>query len=232
MRIVMLEHDPVGFSLNVLSWVTKNNHPIHRITISETDRMPLCKDFDWLIVAGGIQHAWDESIHPWLRIEKRLIAKAAEQEKFILGICLGAQLLAEVLGAKVFPNPNKEVGWHEVRLTLAGRDSPFFNNVPKRFTIFHWHNDHFSLPPGCLRLAYNTTTKNQAFIDKNGRFLGIQFHPDYDCKSIIQMIQNYDEEWPKGPFVTKRDELIRQTRDMREPAWLMTCLLDNISQFV
>jgi len=228
----MIEHDPAGFSLNVLAWAKKNNHTIHQLNICKTEIEPSDNNFDLLIIAGGVQHVWDDEIYPWLPKEKHFIANVVDQNKFILGICLGAQLLAETLGGKVFPNLDKEIGWHEVQLTHDGKESQFFNNVPEQFTIFHWHNDHFSLPPECQRLAYNTASKNQAFTNKNRRILGIQFHPDYNCHSIIQLIQEYEDEWPTGRFVTNRDYLLQQTSNTKNPSWLMNCLLDNISQFV
>jgi GMP synthase-like glutamine amidotransferase len=226
MRIHMLEHE-VGFSLNVTDWAKKNNQPINLTDVCQMEPLPALRDFDCLIVAGGPQHAWEEEIHPWLIPEKKFIKKAVKAEKLIVGICLGAQLLAEAMGGEVFSNPHEELGWHEVTLTPEGISSAAFDKVPHRFTIFQWHSDHYSLPPGAIRLASGAVAENQAFISENRRTLGIQFHPDFNCKTIQHMVTTYNEKWPSGPFVTNRNDLIRQTGKMPEPSWLMDQLLDN-----
>jgi GMP synthase-like glutamine amidotransferase len=108
------------------------------------EKLPSLSDFDWLMIMGGSQHAWGKEIHSWLVEEKRFIANALSEGKIILGICFGAQLLAEVLGDRVYPNKKEEIGWYEVTLNKEGLDSFLFKSVPDRFLTFHWHSDHFS----------------------------------------------------------------------------------------
>ena len=110
--------------------------------------------------------------------------------------------------------------------------SPFFDQVPQCFTMLQWHSDHFTLPPGTTRLATNEAADNQAFVSANGRMLGIQFHPDFNCRTILKMVRDEDEPWPVGPFVAPRKTLIQQTESMQEPAWLMDLLMENMHKTV
>ena len=232
MRIHLLEHETEGISTNVINWSQKNNHPLYRTYVPQAVALPSIPDFDLLIIAGGPQHIWKEGTYPWLAEEKKLVAEAASADKHILGICLGAQMLAGVLGGDIFANPVEELGWHDVVLTPEGKTSPLLDLVPHHFSIFQWHSDHYTLPPGTIRLATNDAAENQAFVSKNGRMLGIQFHPDFDRRLIMDMVKAEDDPWPRGAFVTPRKELIKQTQRMQEPAWLMDQLMENMYKAV
>jgi GMP synthase-like glutamine amidotransferase len=232
MRIHLLEHETEGISINIINWSLKNKHPLSRTYVPEAVTLPTISDFELLIIAGGPQHIWKEDNYPWFREEKKLVAEAATAGKHILGICLGAQMLADLLGGKVFTNPLEELGWYEVVITPEGVASQLLNQVPRQFTMFQWHSDHYTLPPGTIRLASNKAAENQAFMSTDGRILGIQFHPDFDCGTIINLVKAEDEPWPKGPFVTRREGLIQQTETMPEPDWLMDLLLDNMHKAV
>ena len=227
MRIHLMEHEPVSLSLNIMRWAEKNQHQIIPVNAAGSDPMPALRDLDRLIIAGGPQHIWEEGRHPWLGAEKEFISRAVQAGKTILGICLGAQLIAEAMGGKVFSNRFKALGWYDVSLTADGISSSIFEDVPERFTIFQWHSDRYTLPPECIRLAASPAAENQAFLSTDNRILGIQFHPDFDCGTIAHMIKTLGKEYPRGPYVTERDELLQQTASMREPSWLMDKILDN-----
>jgi len=232
MRIHLLEHETEGISTNVINWSLKNKHPLSRTYVPEAVTLPGIPDFDLLIIAGGPQHIWKEDTYSWLPEEKKLVAEAAAAGKHILGICLGAQILAGVLGGDIFTNPVEELGWHDVVLTPEGGTSPLLDQVPRHFSMFQWHSDHYTLPPGTISLATNDATKNQAFASEDGHKLGIQFHPDFDCSLIMEMVKAEDDPWPQGAFVTPREELIKQTLSMKEPAWLMDQLMENMYKAV
>jgi GMP synthase-like glutamine amidotransferase len=232
MRIHLLEHETEGISTNLIAWALKNRHSLSRTYVPGAATLPGLSDFDLLIIAGGPQHLWKKDEYPWLGQEKLLVAETAAAGKHVLGICLGAQLLADVLGGQVFTNPLEELGWHDVVLTPAGVSSPLFDHVPRQFTMFQWHSDHYTLPPGTIRLATNEAAENQAFVSADGRMLGIQFHPDFDCRTILKMVKDEDEPWPRGPLVTRREDLIQQTETRQEPAWLMDRLMENMHKAV
>jgi GMP synthase-like glutamine amidotransferase len=231
MRIHLIEHDPDDFSrTNITIWAEKKGHKISTTNIFDTDELPDPDDFDWLMVMGGSQHAWEEDAYPWITREKRFITKVLDKGRIILGICLGAQLLAQVLGGRIFPNDYQEIGWHEVSLTSDGGKSFLLNNIPDTFTTFHWHTDHFSLPRGCKRLAFSTATNNQVFIHNSIPVVGIQFHPEYTRELINSSALKYGHEWVEGPYVRDKEAVLSKTDEIPDTYWLMEALLNNMER--
>jgi len=231
MKLHLIEHDPKEISkTNIATWAAKKGYEISKTDFSNLKELPRLSDFDWLMVMGGFQHAWDEKNNPWLIPEKKLISDAVAAGKIILGICLGAQLLAEILGGQVFPNKNREIGWHEVSLTPEGRDSFLFANVPEKFVTFHWHNEHFSLPPNCSCLASSEPTANQAFICNSAPLVGLQFHPEYTRDMVKFYSQEFGNDWKPGPFVPGKNVVLARTKLIPDTYWLMEILLNNIDR--
>ena len=144
--------------------------------------------------------------------------------KKVIGICLGAQLLADVLGGKVTQNPQKEIGWHSITLTKVGAESAIFSGIPRQMDVFQWHGDIFSLPPGATHLAKNQTCDNQAFFYGN-HVLGLQFHLEYSRQSIEKMLTHCADELVDAPFIDT-PEAIRAGYDKipRTTDWLYAIL--------
>jgi GMP synthase (glutamine-hydrolysing) len=138
---------------------------------------------DLLIVLGGPISAYDEEHYPYLVDELRLIEECLRREVPVLGICLGAQLLARALGARVYPGPAKEIGFAPVTLTEEGRASCLGILERAGSPVLHWHGDTFDLPQGAVRLASTDITPNQAF-SLGERALGLQFHMEADPEAI------------------------------------------------
>ncbi|MBW2472557.1 MAG: type 1 glutamine amidotransferase [Deltaproteobacteria bacterium] len=231
MRLHLLEHDPFDFSnTNISIWAGKKGYHIAHTYLCNNQTLPAINDFDWLIVMGGSPHAWEEEVYLWLPAEKKFIAEVLDHNKIILGICFGAQLLAETLGGEVFVNPQREIGWYDVTLTAEGRRSYLFQNVPQQFTTFHWHADHFKLPPGCTRLAYSEATENQAYISREQPVAGIQFHPEYPLAMVQHFAREYGDEWQTGPYVAGKEKVLAQTEHIPETYGLMATILDNMDR--
>lgn len=135
---------------------------------------------DLVVVLGGPIGACDEADYPFLSDELTLVGKRLEAGRPVLGICLGAQLLARALGARVFPGPRKEIGWAPLTLTDAGRASCLGELAEggglATIPVLHWHGDTFDLPDGATRLASTEACPNQAFTWGGGAALGLQFH--------------------------------------------------------
>jgi GMP synthase-like glutamine amidotransferase len=129
--------------------------------------------YDGLIFMGGPMSANDPL--PYLDLEKALIGQAAERRQPLLGVCLGSQLIARSLGAEVHRNPEKEIGWYDLRFTEAAADDAVFGGIPGPETVFHWHSDTWELPPGAVRLARSKACSNQAF-RAGSNIYGLQFH--------------------------------------------------------
>jgi GMP synthase (glutamine-hydrolysing) len=146
-----------------------------------------------LIVMGGPMGVYEQAQYPFLRDEMRLIKSALKLERPVLGVCLGSQLLAAVLGAEVRKGERKELGWHPVTLTEFAAQDPLFAGVRPGFWPFHWHGDVFSLPKEGVGLASSRQTPCQAFrYGKNA--YGILFHLEVTREQISQMLLDFAEE--------------------------------------
>lgn len=222
MRIHTFEHVPFEGPAALADWASDNGHSLARTSVYAGGPLPEPEDFDVLAVQGGPMSVHDEAEHPWLATEKAFLRRAVDAGKRILGVCLGAQLLAEVLGGTVTRNPEPEIGWFPVEATDAGRDSSLFAGLPGRFTAFHWHGETFSIPPGGVRLAHSRACANQAFA--HGRnVLGLQFHLETTPRSMERLIENCADEIVDAPFVQDAERMraqadqcgaIRPTLDM------------------
>jgi GMP synthase-like glutamine amidotransferase len=228
MKIHLIEHDPLDFQTNIDFWAAKRGHALSRTEIFRGEPFPNPDDYHWLMVMGGSQHAWEETLHPWLVEEKAGLVRALERRKMILGICFGAQLLAEALGGKVFTHRQKEIGWHPVLQTPEGGSSPLLQCVPGRFLTFHWHSDHFQIPEGAVRLAASDCSENQAFSHPAHPLLGLQFHPEYTREIVSHFSREFGADWLPGPFVAGRDRTLIQTETVPDTYWLMEKILDNM----
>jgi GMP synthase-like glutamine amidotransferase len=231
MRLQLIEHDPEDFSRsNISLWAAGKGYQMKHTYVCNGEELPPLNTFDWLMVMGGSQHAWDEHANPWLRKEKLFLSEVLKTNMPVLGICFGAQLLAEALGGRVFPNLHKEIGWYEVTLNRQGRESFLFQNIPSAFVTFHWHGDHFSLPESCAKLAGSKATEIQAFVCSERPLAGLQFHPEYTRDMVRHAAQEYGQDWVPELFVSGRDAVLTETLKMPDTYWLMEALLNNMEQ--
>jgi GMP synthase-like glutamine amidotransferase len=145
-----------------------------RVELDEGDPLPDWREFGAVVVMGGPMGAYDEDEHPWLAAEKRLLREAVEADVPVWGVCLGAQLLASALGARVYRGAEPEVGVLPVELTPEAAGDPVFGAAPASFHTLQWHGDTFELPPGATALATSPMYPSQAF--RVGRSYALQFH--------------------------------------------------------
>lgn len=203
-------------------WIRQRGYSLQTTFLFEAGCLPSVDDFDALVIMGGPMSVHDEAEFPWLREEKMLIAAAIKAGKKVLGICLGAQLIAEVAGGRVYPNPVKEIGFWPVTWT-EGSGKP-----GEKALFFHWHGETFDLPPGAILLAFSEGCVNQAFrLGEN--VLGVQFHPEVTPEIIADMIKHEgDELVVGGPYIQEAGEIIGQlgdggqAGDEGQPVWLYT----------
>jgi GMP synthase-like glutamine amidotransferase len=145
-----------------------------RVELDEGEPLPDWREFAATVVMGGPMGAYEDGAHPWLRAEKALLRDAVESDHPVWGVCLGAQLLAAALGARVYPGEQPEVGLLPVELTAAAAADEVFAVAPSRFPTLQWHGDTFDLPAGATLLAGSPAYPHQAF--RFRRAYGLQFH--------------------------------------------------------
>lgn len=226
MRIHYLQHVAFEDLAAIGNWAEEKGYPLSVTKFFQQDvAFPMMEEFDWLIVMGGPMNIYEEKEYPWLVREKQFIKAAVEQGKTVLGVCLGAQLIADVLGGRVYRNKNKEIGWFPIEATGAGRDFGF----PAAFPAFHWHGDTFELPPGSLRLAQSKACANQAFLYQE-RVLGLQFHLESTPLSVEKLIQHCGEELVDGEYIQKPQFMLAQSGYFAEIDGLLRRLLDKMAQ--
>jgi GMP synthase-like glutamine amidotransferase len=152
MRIHCLQHVPFEGPARIGDWAERRGHSLAVSHLYAGDPLPAIDRFDRLVVMGGPMGVADEAEYSWLAHEKARIEEAIAAGKSVVGICLGAQLIAEVLGARVHRNPVKEIGWFPIELTEAGRADPICDGLTGQAEVFHWHGDTFTLPSGAVQL--------------------------------------------------------------------------------
>ena len=229
MRLHSLEHEPFEGLANIEVWANRKGHTITRTRLFENQEFPDMNDFDWLVIMGGSMNIYEYEKYPWLIPEKKFIANAIANKKKLLGICLGSQLIADVLGGKVSRNDYKEIGWFPVSLTTLGKKSRIFNNFPDRFMSIHWHGDTFCIPDGAVRIAQSQGCENQAFEYDNGRVVGLQFHIEYSESSINLMVHNCLDDIKEGKYMQKSEEILNNIDNVQETNRLLGILLDNMA---
>ena len=189
-------------------WLRAEKYEITNTRFFETVLFPNLNEIDLLIVMGGPMSVNDEVEFPWLIEEKQFIRSCIEEEKSVLGICLGAQLIASSLGARVYPNPIKEIGWFAVEgmSTHKGRTFCF---LPSQ-EVFHWHGETFDLPAGAYRLARSEACENQAF--QLGRsVIGLQFHLESTPESTRGIVSNCRAELRPSKYVQSETAILAAT---------------------
>ena len=202
MNIHYLQHIEVETPGAILDWAGSKHHPIKGTKLYKQFRFPSVSDFDWLFVMGGPMGVYEEKHFSWLKEEKLFIEEAMKSGKTVIGICLGSQLIAEVLGSKVYQGMIKEIGWYPIHLTDAAKKSPLFNQFEQSETVFHWHGDTYDLPKGVTHLAGNQVYESQAYSYDNQVF-GFQFHLEFTPKIIKSLIKIQPHETHSGTLRTK-----------------------------
>lgn len=188
---------------------------------------PPLDEVDWLIVMGGPMGTHDEQKYPWLTAEKQYIEKAIQAGKVVMGICLGAQLLADVLGARVYPNRHREIGWFPVDKTDEADRSSLFQDFPARLDALHWHGDTFDLPTGAVHAFSSAACLHQAFVF-SVRTVGLQFHLEMTRQAAGPLIDNCSHELVEGPYVQTAGEILSDPQRFQASNEVMHALLDRL----
>ena len=200
MKIHYLQHVPFEGTGSIENWAITHGHGMTQTRLYAGDPLPPLERFDLLVIMGGPMSIHDEADYPWLKAEKWFIRQVIEAGKPVLGICLGAQLIANSLGGEVVAAGFREIGWFPVTLTSDFADSNLGQRLPDKVMAFHWHGETFTLPPGCQSIGSSAACSNQGFIYQD-RVIALQFHLESTLLSTEALIENGADEDRKRAHV-------------------------------
>jgi GMP synthase-like glutamine amidotransferase len=229
MRVHVLQHVPFEGVGSIGAWLEARGARITRTELFDSPRFPNLREVDWLVVMGGPMSVEDEGELPWLAPEKRFIADAIAASKGVLGICLGAQLIASALGAKVRRNPQREIGWFPVEPADAPPDAPFAALLRAPLDAFHWHGETFELPAGAVQLARSGACEQQAF-SLGPRVLGLQYHLEPSLEGARTLVEHCPADLVPGPWVQPASEMLRDEGRFRRANRRMDAILERLAE--
>jgi GMP synthase (glutamine-hydrolysing) len=193
-KVVAIQHVPCETVGRIGDALTAVGITIEQVRTFEGQPVPKAMEgIGGLVIMGGPMGVYEQDRYPFLRQEIRLIEQVLQKDKPVLGVCLGSQLLASALGAKVTKGKAREIGWHPVTLTPVGTSDPLWIGLEPSFTAYHWHGDVFDPPPDAVSLASSDLTRCQAF--RYGRHAyGFLFHLEVTEGMIENMVKTFQEE--------------------------------------
>ncbi|WP_343219111.1 type 1 glutamine amidotransferase [Cerasicoccus frondis] len=207
MRAHYLQHVPFEGLGSIEKWLEKAGYEITCTQLFAGDELPAVAGIDLVIIMGGPMSVNDEASHTWLRAEKAFIRDAIAEGKAVLGICLGAQLIANALGGEVYPNAEREIGWIPVQAANHERSDLF--QFPPVVGVFHWHGETFDLPHGAVLTASSAACANQAF-QLGGKVVGLQFHLETTPESAKALVDHCGDELATGgPYVQTAEQMLQ-----------------------
>ena len=206
MNILIMEHVESEGPGTFGTFLENRGAKLHVARLYAGDPLPSDLDrFAAIVSMGGPMNVYEEEAYPFLREETRLLQRAINEDRFVLGVCLGAQLIAKACGAQVTLSPQKEVGWGQVFLTESGKHDPLFQGLPEDLTVFQWHGDMFHIPASGTLLAHGNDCPHQAFRHRNA--FGLQFHVEVTGEILRAWFADSPD---LGPIIQKFEELEHQ----------------------
>lgn len=222
MHIHCLQHVSFEPAAGISTWAHARGHEFTVTRLFANEPLPDVSAIEALVVMGGPMGVHDEAMHPWMRGEKHMVAAALETGLPVLGVCLGAQMIAHVSGARVYRNRFQEIGWFPVEATDAGVEKMA---LPRTFRAFHWHGDTFQLPANAVQLARTDACEQQMFLLAD-RVLGIQFHLEVGPDEVAAMLAGAGE-LPEGPYVQSAERMKDAAEDSAASSLLLETVLDR-----
>lgn len=227
LRVICVQHVPFEGPAAIADWAAERGATLDIVHVHRGDPLPAVGAFDLLVSLGGPMSVHDAERFEWIASEIALLGEAVASGKAVLGVCLGAQLLAKALGAEVRRAAEREIGWLPCR-GLPAVDAPAALRLPQAFTPLHWHGEEFALPPGAVRLAETDACANQAFA-LGGRVLGVQFHLEAGRESVDALLTHCANELTGGPWQQSPEALHAGARHAHTNRTLLWRLLDGLT---
>ena len=229
MRIHYLQHVPFEGPGSLERWALSNDHTLSSTRLYGGELPGRLEGIGLLVILGGPMNVYEEERHPWLIEEKTFIKQAIESDTPILGICLGAQLIADALGARIYRNQHKEIGWFPLELTNDARESHLFGDLPSKFTALHWHGDTFDLPTGATHIARSEGCSNQAFVFDSERVVGLQFHLEWTKEILAETLRNCADDLTEGMYVQSPNEMLGHSGGFEQNNEIMDRITEKLT---
>lgn len=229
MRLHYLQHvwfEDLGI---IKAWADEHDFEVTRTAFFDNEPLPAVADIDWLVVMGGPMNIYEQEKFSWLTEEKKFIREAIDNGKVVLGICLGAQLIADALGAHVTRNTHKEIGWYPIRFT-GDKKFPGCLGCAEKCLAFHWHSDRFDIPAGATRIAESDACANQAFSYDNDRIIGVQFHFELTKQGVQRMLTECKNELTDEQFVQHPQDILGYADALQNSNKCMYRILNTMYQ--
>ena len=211
----------------IANWIKKKNHHLEYTRFYQEDPLPEVSEVDMLVIMGGTMNVFDFHIHPWMQDEIDWVTGFMDTGKPVLGICLGAQIIASALGVDVYPGKEREIGWHNLQFLPSLGDFRIWKDLPVARKVFHWHGDTFPIPAGATRIASSKAFPNQGFI-YNNRVLALQFHLEVTPDSVKALVDNCRDELVPGTYIQTEEEIMAEEKYYHTNQELMFPLLDYL----
>ncbi len=226
MRVAVLQHAEFEGPGAVIDWVQNRQGQLELVkTYSPAVLYPDPTEVDLVVILGGPMNTDQLAQHPWLAAEKRFIRSLVASDTPVLGICLGAQLLAEALGGTVTDNPEPEIGWFPIIPVAAAADG---FSLTEPLPVLHWHSQTFSVPAQARRFAESAACPNQGFEWQN-RIIGLQFHPEYNERLVADTIAHLQQDLQPREFVQSAVQIAQVPSDQyRNAHRLLFAVLDYL----
>lgn len=228
LKIHYFQHVPFEGLGSIAAWAKAAGHQTSVTRFYAGEHPPSFDLIDWLIIMGGPMNIAEEERYPWLETEKGYLRAAIDTGKVVMGICLGAQLIADVLGAPIYANPEKEIGWYPVSQTAEAKKSPVASRLPNHEKVFHWHGDTFDIPAGATHLLRSQACENQAFM-VGDRILGLQFHLETTLESAAALVKNCAADLRSGPFVQDAETILMKKKRFHRINKSMESILEYLA---
>lgn len=225
MRIAYLQHVPNEGPGQIETWAGARGYSLQGHRLDRGDAPPTPEAADALVVLGGPMGVHDEADFAWLKPEKQAIGSWLRAGKPVLGICLGAQLIAHVLGAAVTRNPHREIGWFPLRRLPQAGTTVLDGVLPAQMEVLHWHGDTFAIPAGAIPIASSAACANQGFVYRE-RVVGLQFHLEVDEPTARAFIDYGAEDLKPGPWVQTAEEILSRPERFEQLRPRLYALLD------
>ena len=224
MRLHYFQHVEYTGRAFIPEWAAANNHDLIRVMVPQVDALPCAEEIDALIIVGGPMSIWEVQQHPWLAAEKKLLAGLLYQNTPVLGICLGAQLMAEHLGAKIKACNHLKIGWYLIELNNKINTTCLRNILPERFESFFWHGDVFELPTDAVPVSRGCEDACQGFVWR--RSIALQFHLEATPQWARHLVTRDADQLIPAPYVQGAETILAKPDELyRNNNVLMSSLL-------